>query len=73
MSVCDFNSSSKGKYSICFVVAVFCSKSFSEETSFPVRNSYLLIFPDNKAEILSVSLSKSFFFNVELSFAQLCY
>ena len=49
MSVCAFNSLPKGKYSIVFIVAAFSSKSVSGKTSLPVKNSYLLTFPDDKA------------------------
>ena len=35
-------------------------KSFSSKTSLPFKNSYLLIFPDDKSEILTVCLSKPF-------------
>ena len=60
MSVCAFNSFSKGEYSTLFIVVAFSSNSFSGKTSLPVKNSYLLTFPDDKAEILAVSLSKSY-------------
>ena len=58
MSVCAFNSLSNREYSNHFTVAAFYSKSFSGKTSLPGRNSYLIIFPDDKAEILAVCLSK---------------
>ena len=58
MSFCDFNSFTNGEYSNLFIVAGFSSKSFSGKIFLPVKNSYLLIFPDNKAEILAVSMSK---------------
>ena len=48
ISDCAFNSLSKGEYSNYFIVAAFSSKSFSGKTSFPVKNSYLLTFPDDK-------------------------
>ena len=60
MSVCGFHFSSKGKYSNLFIVAAFYSKSFSAKTSSPIRNSNLLTFPYDKAEILAVCLSKSY-------------
>ena len=60
MSVYAFNSLVKYEYSNLFIVAAFSSKSFSGKTSLPIKNSYLLTFPDYKAEILSVSLSKSY-------------
>ena len=56
--VCAFNSLPKGKYSNLFIVVAFFSKYFSSKTSFPVKNSYLLIFHDDKAEILSFVLVK---------------
>ena len=58
MSNCFFNSLPNGKYSNLFIVAAFSNKSCSGKTSFPVKNSYLLTFPDDKAEILAVCLSK---------------
>ena len=58
--VCFFNSWPNGKYSNIFIVAAFSSKSFSGKTSLPVKKSYLLTFPDDKAEILAVFLSKSY-------------
>ena len=60
MAVCAFNSLPKGEYSNLFNVAVFSSKYFSGKTFLPVKNSYLLTFPDDKAEILAVCLSKSY-------------
>ena len=58
MSVYAFNSLPKGEYSNLFIVAAFYSNSFSEKTSLPVKNLYLLTFPDDKAEILAFCLSK---------------
>ena len=60
MSVYDFNSLSNEEYSNLFIVAAFSSKPFSGKTSFLVRNSYLLTFSDDKAEIFAVCLSKSY-------------
>ena len=60
MSVCAFNYLPKGKHSNLFIVAAFSSNSFSGKTSLPVKDSYLLTFPDDKAEILAVCLSKSY-------------
>ena len=57
MSVCAFNSLPKGQYSNIFIVAALSSKSFSGKIYLPVKNSYLLTFPDNTAEILAVCLS----------------
>ena len=58
MSVRFFNSLPNEEYSNLFIVVAFSSKSFSGKTSLSVKNSYLLIFPDDKAEILVVYLSK---------------
>ena len=60
MSVCAFNYLSNEEYSDLFIVVAFSSKSFSGKTSLPVKNSYLLTFPDDKAEILAVYLPKSY-------------
>ena len=60
MSVCAFNSLSNGEYSNLFVVTAFSGKSFSGKTSLPLKKSYLLTFPDDKAETLAVCLSKSY-------------
>ena len=60
MPICAFNFLSKGEYSNLFIAAAFSSKSFSGKISLPVKNSYLLTFPDDKAEILAVSLSNSY-------------
>ena len=60
MSVRAFNSFPKGEYSNLFIAAAFFSKSFYGKISFPVKNSYLLTFPDDKTEILDVCLSKSY-------------
>ena len=49
MSVCAFNSLANGEYSNLFIVAAL-----------QVKNSYLVTFPDDKAEILAVCLSKSY-------------
>ena len=59
MLICAFNSLPKGRYSNHFFVSAFSIKSFSGKTSFPVKNSHLLTFPDDKAEILAVCPSKS--------------
>ena len=58
MSVRAFYSLPKGEYLNSFIVAAFSGKSFSGKTSLLVKNSYLLIFIDDKAEILAVCLSK---------------
>ena len=60
MSICAFNSLPKGQYSNLFIVAAFSSKSFLGKTSLPVKNSYILTFPDDKAGIFAVYLSKSY-------------
>ena len=56
--VCAFNSLPNGEYSNVFKAAAFSSKSFSVKTSLPIKNSYLLKFSDDEAEILAVSLSR---------------
>ena len=58
MSVRAFNSLSNEEYSNLFIVAAFPSNSFSGKTSWPVKNSYLLTYPNDKAAILAVCLSK---------------
>ena len=60
MPVCAFNSFPNGEYSNHSIVAVFSSKAFSGKTSFLVKNSHLLTFPDDKAKILAVCVSKSY-------------
>ena len=49
MSVSAFNSLPNRKYSDFFIVAAFSSKSFTGKTSLPVKNSYLVKFPEDKA------------------------
>ena len=58
--VCFFNSLPNGEYSNLSIVAAFFSKSFSSKIYFPVKNSYLLTFLDDKIEFLAVCLSKSY-------------
>ena len=59
MSVCAFNYfNPKGEYSNLFISVAFSDNSFSGKTSFPVKKSYLLTFPGDKAEIFRVCLSK---------------
>ena len=60
MSFCAFNSLPNGEYSNLFYLAVFSKKSFSGKTSLPVKNRYILTFPDDKPETLAVCLSKSY-------------
>ena len=48
----------KENIQIFFFITAFSSKSFSGKTSFPVKNSYLQTFTNDKAEILAVCLSK---------------
>ena len=60
MPDCAFNSSPNNEYSNLFIVAAFCNRSFLCKTTLSVRNSYLLLFPDDKADILAVCLSKSY-------------
>ena len=54
MSVYAFNYLPKVSSSSLPTLAAFSSKSFSGKTSLPVRNSYLLTFPDDKAKVLTV-------------------
>ena len=65
MPVCVFDFLLHGEYSKFFIVATFSSKSFSSKTPSLVKNSSLLIFPDDKAEIY-----QSY---VELCYARFCY
>ena len=58
MSVCAFNFLPDGEYSNILIVADFSSSSFSVNTCSPVKNSNLTTFPDDKAKILAVCLSK---------------
>ena len=51
--VCFLNS----KSSNLLIAAAFSNKSFSGKTSFPVKNSNLLTFPDDSGEILAVCLN----------------
>ena len=60
MSVCAFYSLPNEEYSNLLIVPAFSSISFSGETSLPVKNLYLLTFPDDIVEILAVSLSKCY-------------
>ena len=55
---CAFNSLTNREYSNLFNVADFLSKSFSGKMSLTLKNSYLLTFPDAKAEILVLCLSE---------------
>ena len=57
MPVRVFNSLPNGEYSNHLIVVAF-PKYFSGKTSLSVKNSYLLTFPDDKAKILVVCLSK---------------
>ena len=50
----------KDKYSNLFIVAAFSRKSFPVKISLQVENPDLLIFLNNKAEILAVCLPKSY-------------
>ena len=60
MSVRAYNSLSNGEYSNLFIVAAFSSNSFPGKTSLLVKNSYLLTYPNDKAETLAVCLCKSY-------------
>ena len=55
MSVCAFNSLPNGEYSNLFIVADFSNNSYSGKTSLPVKNSYLVTFPDGKLDFLAES------------------
>ena len=59
MSVCAFNSLPKGKYSNFFIAAGLYRNLYLGKTVLLVQNSYLLTFPDYKADILVICLSKS--------------
>ena len=64
-----FNSLPNGEYSNLFNATAFSSKPFSGKTSLPVKNSFLLTFPDEKAKILAVGLSDLYW----ALFARFCY
>ena len=53
MSICVFNSLPNGEYLDLFIVEAFSCKTY-----LLVKNSYLLTFPVDKAEILAVCLAK---------------
>ena len=59
MLVCFFNSLTHGEHSNRLTVAAFSTNPFSAKTFWPVKNSYIPIFPDHKDETIPVSLSKS--------------
>ena len=56
--VCFFNTLCNDEYSNLLIVVAFSNSSFSGRTSPPIRNSYLQLFPDDKAKTLAVCLSK---------------
>ena len=56
--VCLFNSLPNGEHSNLMTAAAFSDNSFSGKTSLPLKNSYLLTFPDDRAEILAICLLK---------------
>ena len=58
MSVFCFKSLLNAEYSNLLIVAAFSNNPFSGKTSSPIKNKYLPTFPDNKAKILAVWLSK---------------
>ena len=60
MLFCAFNSLPKGKYSNLFIETAFSSKAFPGKTYLSVKSSYLLTFPNDKAEMLANCLSKSY-------------
>ena len=68
MSVYLFNSLSDDEYSNFLIVAAFSNGPFSDKTFSPVNNSYLLTFPDDKAEFLAVRLN-----HIEIWFVRFCY
>ena len=57
MLVCFLNSPPNGKYSN---LSAFSNSSFSSKISSPIKNSNLLTFPYDKAEMSASSLSKLF-------------
>ena len=76
MSTCFFISLPNGECSKFFIVAAVTNKSFSGKPSSQVINSYIGIFPDDKAEILAVCLSRfygalfaQFFLSIVLIFS----
>ena len=58
MSVSVFNSLPNVEYSNLSIVVAFPKKTFSGKRSLLVKISYLLTYPDDKAEILAVCLTK---------------
>ena len=66
MSICFLNSLPNSKYSNLLIIAAFPNCPFSGQISSLVKNSYLPIFSDNKAEIIAVNC-------IELCFAPCCY
>ena len=60
MLVCFFNSLHNGEHSNLIIVAAFSNYPFSYKTSLPVKNSYLLIFYCDWAEIFAICLSKMY-------------
>ena len=58
--VCFFNSLPNGDYLNLLIVAGLSNKAFSSKAYLSVTNSYLPTFADDKAEVLSVCLSKSY-------------
>ena len=66
MSVCFSNLLPNAEYSNLLIVSAFSNKHSSGKTSLPIKNSYLPIFLDDKAEILVV-----FFIYTEMSFISL--
>ena len=69
MSVCIFDCLPKGEYSNLLIVAAFSSNSSSGKTSWPVKNSYLPTFPDDRVEILAACHLNC----IKLCFARFCY
>ena len=54
MPVCGFNSLPNGEYLNLFIVASLPNKYYSGKTSFQIKSSSLLAFPDNKANTSAV-------------------
>ena len=59
-SVCFSNLLTNGDYSDLLTAGAFSDNYFSDKTYLLVTNSDILIFPDDKAEILAIYLSKSY-------------
>ena len=58
MSVCFLNSLPNSKYSNLLILAAVSKNYFSGKAYIPVKDSYLVSFPNCIADILTVSLFK---------------